>query len=51
MLRGDMGRIIIGTLLTLLFLPTPYVTWYRVKRPNLAATRAIYLSQTATVAH
>lgn len=28
-----MGGIIVGTLLTLLFLPALYVTWFRIKEP------------------
>jgi Cu/Ag efflux pump CusA len=28
------GGIIIATLLTLLFLPALYVTWYRIKEPS-----------------
>jgi hypothetical protein len=31
-----MGGIIVGTLLTLLFLPALYVTWFRIKEPELA---------------
>ena len=31
-----MGGIIVGTLLTLLFLPALYVTWFRIKEPNHA---------------
>src|SRR5580700_4676329 len=31
-----MGGIIVGTLLTLLFLPALYVAWFRVKEPELA---------------
>ena len=30
-----MGGIIVGTLLTLLFLPALYVTWFRIKEPKL----------------
>ena len=29
-----MGGIIVGTLLTLLFLPALYVTWFRIKEPS-----------------
>ena len=29
-----MGGIIVGTLLTLLFLPALYVAWFRVKEPS-----------------
>jgi multidrug efflux pump subunit AcrB len=28
-----MGGIIVGTVLTLLFLPALYVTWFRIKAP------------------
>jgi hypothetical protein len=30
-----MGGIIVGTMLTLLFLPTPCVAWFRIKKPRL----------------
>jgi hypothetical protein len=30
-----MGGIIVGTLLTLLFLPALYVAWFRIKEPEL----------------
>jgi multidrug efflux pump len=29
-----MGGIIVGTVLTLLFLPAPYVAWFRIKEPE-----------------
>jgi hypothetical protein len=32
-----MGGIIVGTVLTLLFLPALYVTWFRIKEPAAAA--------------
>ena len=32
-----MGGIIVGTLLTLLFLPALYVAWFRIREPELAA--------------
>ena len=31
-----MGGIIVGTVLTLLFLPALYVAWFRIKAPNRA---------------
>jgi len=31
-----MGGIIVGTMLTLLFLPALYVAWFRIKEPQLA---------------
>jgi hypothetical protein len=31
-----MGGIIVGTLLTLLFLPALYVAWFRIKEPEFA---------------
>jgi hypothetical protein len=31
-----MGGIIVGTLLTLLFLPALYVAWFRIKEPQSA---------------
>jgi Cu/Ag efflux pump CusA len=30
-----LGGIIVGTLLTLLFLPALYVAWFRIKEPEL----------------
>jgi multidrug efflux pump subunit AcrB len=33
-----MGGILVGTALTLFFLPALYVTWFRVKEPGKAAT-------------
>jgi hypothetical protein len=32
-----MGGIIVGTMLTLLFLPALYVAWFRIKAPESAA--------------
>jgi len=32
-----MGGIIVGTMLTLLFLPALYVAWFRIKEPDSAA--------------
>ena len=32
-----MGGIIVGTMLTLLFLPALYVAWFRIKEPGSAA--------------
>ena len=34
-----MGGIIVGTLLTLLFLPALYVCWFRVKEPSISPSR------------
>jgi hypothetical protein len=34
-----MGGIIVGTLLTLLFLPALYVAWFRIKAPDGAAPK------------
>ncbi len=36
-----MGGIIVGTLLTLLFLPALYVAWFRIKEPEVAAFREL----------
>ena len=35
-----MGGIVVGTVLTLLFLPALYVAWFRVKEPAPAAATA-----------
>jgi multidrug efflux pump len=35
-----MGGIIVGTLLTLLFLPALYVAWFRIKEPEPATDNA-----------
>ena len=35
-----MGGIIVGTILTLLFLPALYVTWFRIKRPEAIAVQS-----------
>jgi multidrug efflux pump len=35
-----MGGIIVGTLLTLLFLPALYVAWFRIKEPKHTASEA-----------
>jgi multidrug efflux pump subunit AcrB len=35
-----MGGIIVGTMLTLLFLPALYVAWFRIKEPALATDNA-----------
>ena len=36
-----MGGIIVGTLLTLLFLPALYVAWFRIKAPAAAKTQPV----------
>jgi multidrug efflux pump len=35
-----MGGIIVGTMLTLLFLPALYVAWFRIKEPEPATDNA-----------
>jgi hypothetical protein len=35
-----MGGIIVGTMLTLLFLPALYVAWFRIKEPESATDNA-----------
>ena len=35
-----MGGIIVGTLLTLLFLPALYVAWFRIKAPKRSSESA-----------
>src|SRR6201996_5553267 len=46
-----MGGLAVATLLTLVFLPALYVTWFRVKRPDAAASRSIAVAHTTTVNH
>ncbi len=36
-----MGGIIVGTVLTLLFLPALYVAWFRIKEPESAANNPL----------
>ena len=43
-----MGGIILGTLLTLLFLPALYVTWFRIKEPQECELPASHVSSTAS---
>ena len=44
-----MGGIIVGTVLTLLFLPALYVAWFRIKEPDADADSQACLGQPATV--
>ena len=47
-----MGGIIVGTVLTLLFLPALYVTWFRIKQPDtpeLAATSAATMDSSVLI--
>ncbi len=39
-----MGGLAVATLLTLVFLPALYVTWFRIKRPNAAASQSMISS-------
>jgi multidrug efflux pump subunit AcrB len=43
-----MGGIIVGTLLTLLFLPALYVVWFRIKEPQQCKPPASHASSTAS---
>ena len=43
-----MGGIIVGTLLTLLFLPALYVTWFRIKEPEETELPTSHVSPTAS---
>ncbi len=45
-----MGGLAVATLLTLVFLPALYVTWFRVKAPHQEAPRPVDTDQTALVA-
>ena len=46
-----MGGIIVGTGLTLLFLPALYVAWFRLKEPTGSALRADEASRTDEASH
>jgi Cu/Ag efflux pump CusA len=45
-----MGGILLGTALTLLFLPSLYVAWFRVKEPKEARAPAEVHEPTAAIA-
>jgi len=45
-----MGGIITGTLLTLLFLPAPYLAWFRIKEPAPEAAEAVLADPTLKAA-
>jgi multidrug efflux pump subunit AcrB len=42
-----MGGIVVGTVLTLLFLPALYVAWFRIEAPHLEARQSTDLEQAA----
>ena len=44
-----MGGLVVATLLTLVFLPALYVTWFRIKTPQPEASQKIDLPQSAIV--
>ena len=44
-----MGGLAVATLLTLVFLPALYVTWFRIKRPHQDACQRVDTEQTALV--
>ncbi len=44
-----MGGLAVATLLTLVFLPALYVTWFRIKRPSADASQSLDIEQAATV--
>ena len=46
-----MGGLAVATLLTLVFLPALYVAWFRIKRPDAAASQAADLEHTTIVRH
>ena len=46
-----MGGLAVATLLTLVFLPALYVTWFRIERPHPDAGQDMALEQTAMVSH
>jgi multidrug efflux pump len=41
----------VATLLTLVFLPALYVTWFRIKRPQPDASKNLDLEHTAMASH
>ncbi len=45
-----MGGLAAATLLTLVFLPALYVTWFRIKKPHSTPSRAAAVGQTAVSA-
>jgi Cu/Ag efflux pump CusA len=42
-----MGGLAVATVLTLVFLPALYVTWFRIKRPQPDSNHTVDLAQTA----
>jgi hypothetical protein len=44
-----MGGLAVATVLTLVFLPALYVTWFRIKTPQPSSSRKMDLPQTAFV--
>jgi multidrug efflux pump subunit AcrB len=44
-----MGGLAVATLLTLIFLPALYVTWFRIKRPDAVASQTVDLAHAAMV--
>ena len=46
-----MGGLAVATFLTLVFLPALYVIWFRIKRPDAAASQSIELAHTVPVSH
>jgi Cu/Ag efflux pump CusA len=42
-----MGDLAVATILTLIFLPALYVTWFRIKRPQPDSSQKMGLAQTA----
>ena len=45
-----MGGLAVATLLTLVFLPALYVAWFRIKRPDAAASQAAGIGNTTAIA-
>jgi multidrug efflux pump len=46
-----MGGLAVATVLTLIFLPALYVTWFRIRKPRTEASQNLDLGQTAVVGH
>jgi hypothetical protein len=46
-----MGGLAIATLLTLIVLPTLYVTWFRIKNPHLSPWQNAAVGETAMSIH
>jgi multidrug efflux pump len=46
-----MGGLAVATVLTLIFLPALYVTWFRIRKPDMDACQNVDVEQNAMVSH